>query len=54
VSHCSSRWGEMMTRGGFTTIGVTGIVRAYEFDGPDAPTWGSYHVSSCNDNYMQK
>lgn len=54
VNQCSSRWGDMMTSGGFTTIGVTGRVRTYEFDGPDGPTWGSYHVSSCNDKYTQK
>lgn len=54
VNHCSSRWGDMMTSGGFTTIGVTGRVRTYEFDGPDGPTWGSYHVSRCNDRNTQK
>lgn len=54
VHHCDSRWGEMMTSGGFTTISPTGAVRSYAFEGPDGPTWSSFNVSSCNDNFMQK
>ena len=54
VNHCDSRWGDMMTSGGFTTTSPSGAVRSYEFVGPDAPTWSSYNVSSCNDKYMQK
>jgi hypothetical protein len=54
VNHCKSRWGDMMTSGGFTTIGVAGRVRSFEFNGPDGPTWSSYNVSSCNDKYIQK
>jgi hypothetical protein len=54
ANHCQRHFGDMMTSGGFTTIGVTGRVRSYEFDGPYGPTWSSYSVSSCNENFMQR
>lgn len=54
LHHCKSTWGDMMTRGGFTTISPSGATRSYEFDGPNGPAWGSYNVSSCNDNEIQQ
>ena len=54
VHHCKSTWGDMMTSGGFTTIGVTGWTRFYEFNGPDGPGFGSFNVFNCNDKDMQK
>lgn len=54
VHHCNNKWGDMMTRGGFTVTGPTGRVRFYAFEGPDSPVWSYFNVSSCNDNDMQK
>ena len=54
VSHCQSRWGEFMTRGGFTTTSYSGWVRTYNFEGPDGSAWSAYNVSSCNDKNVQK
>ncbi len=54
VHQCRNSWGDMMTRGGFSTTSPSGMVRSYEFEGPDGPAWGSYNVSSCNDNDVQK
>ena len=46
--NCKWNWGDMMTRGGFSIN-----TRFYAFEGPDAPTWSFYQVSSCNEKEAQ-
>lgn len=54
LNHCKSNWGDLMTRGGFSQTGPGGNTFFYPFGGPDGPAWGSYSVSSCNVNGMEK
>lgn len=54
VNHCKSSWGDLMTRGGFSRTAPSGRIFFHPFEGPEESAWSYYHVSSCNDKYMQK
>jgi hypothetical protein len=54
VHLCRSAWGDMMTRGWFSTTSPTGRTAVYEFSGPDGATWSFFNVFSCNANQIQK
>ena len=54
VHHCNSRWGELMTSGGWSVSTPNGRTFFYGFEGPYGPMWSYFNVSSCNDKDMQK
>lgn len=54
VNHCQSRWGDIMTSGGWSVSTPSGRTFFYEFDGPYGPWWSHYNIFSCNDKNMQK
>ena len=54
VHHCNSRWGELMTSGGWSVTTESGRTFFYEFEGPYGPMWSFYNISGCNDKDIQK
>lgn len=54
VHHCNSRWGDLMTSGGWSVTTPGDRTFFYAFEGPQGPMWSFYNISGCNDKDKQK